>query len=182
MKWIPKRYRVVLIFALIMCAIQLVNWATHYSLTPLGVLPRSIRGIFGIITSAWIHLSWQHLFSNLPVFIILSVLIVSQSLGYYLWASLIIIVSEGVFVWLFARSAYHVGASGWIFGLWAVLLINGIVRRRFVDVVLSILVFIYYGSMVTGLLPLQSGVSFEGHIGGAIGGIIAAMLLRKKSL
>lgn len=82
-------------------------------------------------------------------------------------------------MWIFARSAYHVGASGWIFGLWALLLAQGLARRKLLDLALALLILFYYGGMAAGLLPGDSRISTESHIAGAVAGIIYAWLERK---
>lgn len=111
-----------LYFVLFLMAVQLLTTLTGGGLTALGIEPRTVNGLFGIFLAPFIHSSWGHLFSNLPPLLILSVLLMIPSVKHYIKASLFIIIVGGLLVWLFGRTAVHVGASGWIFGLWALLI------------------------------------------------------------
>ena len=167
---------------LLMVIVQIINSVTGYALSQFGILPRTLSALINIFFSPWLHTSWQHLFNNLIPFLVLSGLIINQSKRYYLISSLMIIVFSGLLIWLFGRYAYHIGASSWVFGLWALLITNAFKRRRFSDIIIGIAVIFYYGtSMIMGLLPLDKHISFEGHIAGVIGGFLAAVLLHRRS-
>ena len=92
--------------------------------------------------------------------------------------SAIIIVVGGVGVWVFGRAALHVGASGLVFGWFVFLIARGLVERRVVPVVTALGVGLVYGSLIWGVFPGQPGVSWEAHLFGAIGGGLAAFVLR----
>ncbi|CDL83970.1 rhomboid family intramembrane serine protease [Xenorhabdus szentirmaii] len=177
--WLQKRLYILIGLASIFIIIQLLDTLTYGSLNKFGIIPRYTQGLIGIPFSSFLHGSWGHLFSNLPALLVLSALLMTHSIRYYVLASLFIIFMEGILVWLFGRTAIHIGASGWIFGLWGLLLANAYFLRRAKDLFFAILVFIYYGGIALGLLPLQEDISTEGHIFGAIAGLSFSWLSKK---
>ncbi|MDC9613398.1 rhomboid family intramembrane serine protease [Xenorhabdus khoisanae] len=177
--WFKQRLNILIGIALILITIQLINSFTGYVLNHLGLIPRHVQGLIGIPFSPFLHGSWEHLFSNLPVLLVLSALLMTHSIRYYLLASLFIILTEGTLLWLFGRAAIHIGASGWIFGLWGLLLANAYFLRRFKDFFFAILVFIFYQGIAFGLLPWQQGISTEGHIFGTLAGVVFSWLTKK---
>lgn len=98
-----------------------------------------------------------------------------QSLG-------LIYVMTGALVWVFGRDAYHVGASGVIYGLLAFLVVAGFMRKNVKLIALSIIVAVIYGGLIYGVLPGQEGISWESHLFGAISGAIVAYLFRNKKM
>lgn len=177
--WIKQRIKILSLLAIVLIAIQCVNAITGGILNQFGILPRTSQGLIGILCSPFIHNGWNHLFSNLPILLILSGLLLTNSIRYYLTASAFIILFGGLLVWLFARTAFHIGASGWIFGLWVLLLTNALTRRKILDVMIALLILIYYGSMASGLLPGASHISTEAHIAGALAGLTFALINKK---
>lgn len=178
-----NRFKLLASIVAIMFIVQIINARSGYSLNQFGIIPRHLVSLFHIPLSSWIHSSWSHLFANLPPFIILSTLIITRSRRDYLLGSLLIILLSGLLLWTFGRTASHIGASGWVFGLWSYLVMNAFYRRRFVDIVIGLGVLLYYGlTMFMGMLPLSENVSFEGHISGAIAGVLAAIILHKFAL
>ncbi|HGN1707750.1 TPA: rhomboid family intramembrane serine protease [Providencia rettgeri] len=161
---------------------QLINSLTAGGLIQFGLVPRTETGLLGIFFAPFIHGSWQHLISNLPPFIILSALLLHRTIKTYLLASLFIIIVGGLAVWLFGRNAIHIGASGWVFGLWGLLIAQGFFRRNWLDITIALLVLFYFGTMASGLLPINPYISTESHIAGAIAGIIYAWLSKKGHL
>lgn len=96
------------------------------------------------------------------------------------WKStLFIIIFSGLAVWVIGRPAMHIGASGLVYGYFGFSLLAGWLAKRFIYLMLSVVVAVLYGSMMWGLLPIQNGVSFEYHIMGCISGLIAAKLFVK---
>lgn len=180
-QWIKQRVWVLGILTLVLITVECVNSFTGNALNSFGILPRTSRGLIGILFAPWLHSDWEHLFSNLPILLILSALLSASSVRYYIISSIYIILSSGFLIWLFARSAIHIGASGWIFGLWALLLARAFTERKILDCVFAILVFIYYGSIAAGMLPGVPSISFEAHIAGAASGVSYALLTRKRN-
>lgn len=177
----PRRLRqiglILGVLALLMVLLQLFNVALGYRLSFwLGLHPRHVDGLQGIVFSPWLHGSWGHLASNLPPLLILSFLCMWQGIMRYIIGSAFIMIISGLLVWLLGRSnSLHVGASGWIFGLWAWLLVSAILHRKIKSLVAGALAFLLYSSMIWGIFP-QVGISFESHIAGVVAGVIIAFL------
>lgn len=91
-----------------------------------------------------------------------------------------IYIGSGLGVWLFARSSFHFGASGLIYGMMFFLFVSGILRRDRLSIAISLIVFFLYGSMVWGIFPVEPGISFESHLFGAVLGTSLAIVLRKR--
>lgn len=178
--FLKNRFLILVFLTLLLFIIQSINALTNYHLNKFGLLPRSFSHTFGILFSPFLHGSWQHLFANLPPFLILSAFLLKNSIKSYFSACLFIIIFEGILLWFFGRTAFHVGASGLIFGLWALLLSQAFFTRNFLDILLSLFVFFYFGAMAVGLLPSDKNISTEGHIFGALAGFFYAFLTRKK--
>ena len=140
-----------------------------------GIIPLTIYGIRGIVTSPLVHGSWTHILSNsLPLFVL-------SALSFYFYKKValrafwMIYFLTGIFVWIFARTQVsHVGASGVVYGLVAFLFWNGIFRRSARSVILSLVVLFFYSGMFMGILPNEPGVSWESHLLGSISGVFAA--------
>ena len=162
--------------ALFMVALQLLNVATGYSLMSFGLIPRTVQGLFGILTSPFLHASFAHLSANLIAFLVLGSLVMIEGVNRFITVSSIVSLLGGLLVWLFGCSGVHVGTSGWVFGLWAYLLSRAWFHRSWGNLLTAAVVALLYGGLVVGFLPRQ-GVSFEGHLFGALAGFIAAKVL-----
>ncbi|MCD8434519.1 rhomboid family intramembrane serine protease [Tenacibaculum dicentrarchi] len=150
-------------------------------ITQFGIIPRTFNGLIGVFTSPFLHGGIWHLISNtLPLIVLLTVLnffYPKKTLSVIIFTILV----GGMLVWLFARSANHIGASGLIYGLASFLIANGILERKFIPILVSISVAVVYGGLIWGLVPsLKSHISWEGHLFGAVAGILIAFLLIKK--
>jgi membrane associated rhomboid family serine protease len=145
-----------------------------------GVVPRTMVGLVGIPAMPFLHADLHHIFSNTVPLVVLLVLLAGSKARS--WEVVIaVIVLGGLLLWGFGRSATHIGASGLIFGLIASLIVSGILEKRAVPLLISILVaFLYGGTLVSGVLPrLGSQISWDGHLCGAIaGGVVAYALTR----
>jgi len=145
-----------------------------------GILPRTIQGFPGIITSPLIHGSELHLLSNTFPFLFLGTTLFlfypKLATGIYLQCYFI----TGILVWIFARQTFHIGASGMIYGVASFLMFYGLFRKDFKSLVISIIAVVLYGSIFYGILPTQQGVSYESHLMGAIVGLFNAVRLGRK--
>ncbi|MDT8385959.1 MAG: rhomboid family intramembrane serine protease [Thiogranum sp.] len=143
-----------------------------------GVYPRRVEGLVGIALAPLIHGSVSHLFANtLPLLILGTALLY----GYPRSARRVIPVlylGSGLAVWLFARSAWHIGASGLTFGMTFFIFVIGALRWDRRAIALAMIVFFFYGSMIWGLFPTAPSISFESHLAGAVFGVVLAFLLR----
>lgn len=138
-------------------------------------MPREFEGLRGIFLSPFIHGEWNHLLSNLLPMAVLGSLLFSSYREIAFRVFFLIYMLTGIWVWMFARPAYHIGASGIVYGLWSFVLLSGFLRKRNDLIVLSFLVAFLYGSMFWGLFPIFPDVSFEAHISGMLAGIMCAI-------
>lgn len=144
-----------------------------------GIHPRQVSSIWTIFTAPFLHASLTHLLNNLAGFGVLAFLVLLRGKACFIQASFIIVAVGGLLVWALGRSANHIGASGWIFGLWGLLLAMAWFERSFTSIALAVAVIFFYGGMIWGILPLRSYVSFEAHLFGLLAGVLAAFLWRK---
>ena len=174
---LKQRLRLVGGLVLFMVLLHLINLALGGYLYQFGIVPRSLQSLPNILLSVFIHGSWWHLINNMLAFAVFSLLCLTNSIRFYLLGSLFIVLFGGALVWLFGRASVHIGASGWIFGLWSLLIFTAWFERRFTNILIALFVLLVYGGMVFGLLPRHPGVSFESHIFGAMAGVVCAYLL-----
>jgi len=146
-----------------------------------GLIPRTMMGLVGIITSPFLHGSFLHLLGNTISFITFAIFLSLLEAEKMFAKMFFIVLFGGILTWLFGRSANHIGASGLIFGLWGYMLLSGWFSRQIKYMFVSFVLIGMYSGMVFGLLPLRSGVSFESHIFGFIAGIIVAWDYHKNS-
>ena len=156
--------------------IQLFQSLTGVSLGTYGVFPRESFGLRGILFSPLIHSGWPHLLSNTPPLFMLSAIVLFFYRRVAIQGFIMIYLLTGVAVWLFARdNAFHIGASGVIYGLVAFVFWNGIFRRNLKSIVLALIVVFYYGSMFMGILPNgEPNISWESHLLGGLVGIFTS--------
>ncbi|HEX6195015.1 MAG TPA: rhomboid family intramembrane serine protease [Jiangellaceae bacterium] len=170
-----------LLVVAIMWVAEIVDAFTpQANLDEYGIQPRSDEGLIGILAAPFLHGGFGHLIANTTAFVILGLLVVWASKSY--WAVTFgVIVLGGLGVWLIAApGTVHIGASGLVYGYAAFLVAWGFFTRHTRDIVIGILVALAYGGLVTGLLPTQPGVSWQGHLFGAIAGILMASWLSRR--
>ncbi len=162
----------------ILWVIEIIDLLPFLHLEQYGIRPRRFWGILGIVFAPFLHAGLPHLISNsIPLFILtLTLLIFYERISLLVLAGSILI--GGALVWIFARPANHIGASGLIYSLAAFLIASGIIRRDFKAVVVAIIIFFLYGGLIWGVFPSKPWVSWEGHLFGAISGVGMAYFLR----
>lgn len=167
---------VVVVLAALLVIVEAVDAAMGYRLNHAGIEPREIDGLDGIIWSPFLHAGWGHLAANLvPGVVLAFVLLLARR---FLAVTLTVWVLSGVGVWLFGPShSFTVGASGVIFGWLAYLLVRGLFNRNLIQILIGVVLFVVYGSVLWGMLPTSTTVSWQGHLFGAIGGVLAAWFL-----
>lgn len=157
--------------------IHFVNLLVGMRLNAFGILPRKSQGLIGIVASPFLHGNLEHLFFNsIAVFILFDLMLI-YGLPVFLFASAIIILVCGVLVWLFARPGIHVGASGLMMGYWMFLLVNAYYQHTAMAFILAILCLYYLAAMGLSLIPGDAATSWEAHIFGALGGVLAVFTL-----
>lgn len=170
------------LFVALTWLIHLVNWSLNGELVFFGTYPRNLNHWYGIFTGALIHGNFDHLLSNTLPFLVLGTLIFISYQKIAHKTFLFIYFFTGISIFLFARTSFHVGSSGIIYGFASFLFFIGIFRHDTKSMALAAIVAIFYGGMVWGVLPLQNGVSWEGHLFGGIAGALAAFHFRKEDL
>ena len=160
--------------------LEVVDTLTGHQLDNLGIHAQEIDGLPGIISAPFLHAGWDHLISNSVPFFVLGFLVLLGGLARWLLSSLISIITSGLAAWLLTPGQVIIlGASGLIFGWLTYLLARGLWSRRPGQVVVAVLVLVFYGGLIFGVLPGQAGVSWQAHLGGAVGGVFAAWLLHR---
>ncbi|GAA4043304.1 rhomboid family intramembrane serine protease [Arthrobacter methylotrophus] len=169
-------------FVGLLAVIELVNTLMSHSLNGLfGLRSRSMDGVFDILTFPLLHANFGHLLSNALPLVIFGFLVFLSGLRIFLTALAFSWLGSGLAVWLIGGGGVTIGASGLVFGLFAFLLVRGFFNRSWWQILLSVVLFLAYGSILFGMLPTVMGfVSWQAHLGGAIGGVLAAVLLRPR--
>lgn len=174
-----QSFRIPAIACLLLWLIHTVQYLRGWEWGFLGVYPREISGLIGILTGPLIHGSWDHLINNsFPL------LILGAGIFYFFrniaWQVLIVsYLSPGFATWVAARPSFHIGISGVIYSLAFFVFFSGVFRKDVKSITLSLLTAFWYGSMVWGVLPGKQGISWEGHLFGAMTGIALAFYFRK---
>jgi len=161
-----------------------------------GILPRNPMGLRGILFGPFLHGNFPHLIANTIPFLTLGWFIMLQETrachqlsqttaaarrpSDFLIVTVITAIVSGLGVWLFGSPGFHIGASGVIFGYLGFLLLRGYFERSFAAIFFSVVVAFFYGSLIAGVLPGQVGISWEGHLFGFIGGVLAAKLMARR--
>lgn len=166
-------------FLAMIWVVEIINGFIGHRLSVWGILPRTTQGLIGIPLSPFLHGSFNHVLSNTIPFLVLGGLVGLRGGQKLVGISLFIIVVGGAGVWLFGRTAVHVGASGLVFGYFGYLVANGWFDRRPLSILAAIAVIVVYGSLVFGVLPTTSFVSWESHLFGLLAGVLAARLTRR---
>ncbi|MBT3383584.1 MAG: rhomboid family intramembrane serine protease [Prolixibacteraceae bacterium] len=167
------------IFVFVIWLIEIIEQTTGFSFVKFGVYPLHLKGLPGILFSPFIHSDFNHLISNTIPFFILSFALVYfyRRISYRIFIQVYIL--AGLCVWLAGREAWHIGASGVVYALAAFHFVSGIIRNDVRLLTLSVVVVFLYGGMVWGMFPINSDVSWEGHLWGAVSGVVMAIYYRK---
>ena len=176
----------ILTFVALLYLVELIDQLTRHSLDANGIRPLQADGLWGIIFAPVLHASWQHLMANTVPLLVLGFLMTLAGLSRFVWATTIVWILGGFGTWLIGNMGSscgptdHIGASGLIFGWLAFLLVFGIFVRRFWDIVIGLVVLLAYGGVLLGAMPVLGrcgGVSWQGHLCGAVAGVVAAYVL-----
>lgn len=178
-----KKFRKGLLIAfsllIIIWLVKIFELSFGISFVHFGVLPRNISGLIGIFLFPFIHSGFEHLISNsFPI-----LLLVTAIFYFYPTSSLkvliIIYILSGTLLWIIGRESYHIGASAVVYGLVTFVFFSGIIRWDRRSIVVSLLVTFLYGGFTWGVLPIDESVSWEGHLSGALVGLLCAIIFRK---
>lgn len=156
--------------------INIFNWMLGSPFNRLGIYPRRISGLPGILFSPFLHGDFSHLFFNTIPLFVLGLAILTEGVSSFYVVTGIIMVLEGLAVWLIGRSARHIGASGVISGYFGYIITNAYLHPSYTAGILALLVIYYFGSIFLGIFPQEEKVSWESHLLGFLSGIAAAFL------
>lgn len=169
-------------FVVLIWAIEVVDAAVGHRLDEYGVQPREGDGLLGILFAPVLHAGWGHLAANTVPALVLLFLVLVSGPARGLAVTAVIWVVGGVGVWLVAPAGTtHLGASVLIFGWLVHLMVRGFFTGRLREIALGVVLFMLYGGLLLGVLPGQEGVSWQGHLFGAVGGALAAYALSERS-
>lgn len=174
----------IIIYPLLMVlVIWLVFWyqvSVDYGIKSYGIRPQKLEGLTGIFTSPFLHGDINHLYNNsIPLFVL------SLALFYFYnkiaWKVILYgILLSGLLTWIIGRSGNHIGASGLIYVLVSFIFFKGILAKYYRLIALSLIIIFLYGSMIWYVFPIKDGISWEGHLGGLITGLLFALIFRKQ--
>lgn len=165
------------VFVAVLYVLEAIDTVASNRLDGWGVEPRTLDGLWGVLFAPVLHFGWGHLFANTVPLLVLGFLVFLSGIARGLAATGIIWVIGGFGTWLTGDAGPHLGASVLVFGWLTYLLVRGIFARHVGQVLLGVVVFFVYGGLLWGVLPGQYGISWQGHLFGAVGGIVAAWAL-----
>ncbi|MDX1613150.1 MAG: rhomboid family intramembrane serine protease, partial [Candidatus Promineifilaceae bacterium] len=151
------------------------------ALDELGVQPRSTVGLRGVLLMPFLHRGFGHLLANTLPFLVLGWLVMVRRLADFFLVTIVALLTSGLGVWLFGGSqSVHIGASGLVFGYFGYLILRAYFERSVASILVAGVVILLYGGLIWGVIPLQAGVSWQGHLFGFVGGALAAWLLSQR--
>jgi len=167
-------------FVVLLWLIQVLQGFLQQDWYKYSLFPRTLTGLIGIVTAPLLHEGWEHLIGNTVPLLVLGYLLFNsykEIAGKVFW---LVYALNGILLWLFAREAFHLGASGVVYGLASFLFFSGLIRKHPQLAMISFLVVFLYGSMVWGIFPFDPHVSWEAHLYGGLTGLILSVVLRKE--
>ena len=170
-----------LIGVILIWAVFWLELKFHMNLNEYGVFPRTLKGLRGVFFSPFIHGSVEHLYNNT-----IPLAVLTASLFYFykkisLKVLLYGVLLSGILTWLIGRTSYHIGASGIIYVLASFTFFKGIFSKYYRLVALSLIVVFIYGSLLWYIFPIKDEISWEGHLGGFITGLLLAIFLKTET-
>lgn len=173
-----------LLIVAVMWLVKIIEVSLGIDLSRYGITPHSAKGLIGILTLPFLHGSWEHLLSNTVPILVLGTAL------YYCYPSLanrvllITYLASGLITWCIGDSdSVHIGASALVYGLNLFLIFSGFIRGNQMLIVISLIMVFLYGSFIWGMIPslaVPQNISWEGHLSGAIIGVLLAFFLRKE--
>ncbi len=178
---VSSKFQPILILVVLIWAVEFVNLFLGHRLVSWGISPRSFSGLVGIPLAPMVHGGFWHTVSNTVPLFFLGALTLACGKRRFWETTVSVTLLSGALVWVFARDAYHVGASGLVFGYFGAILARAVMERSISAVAIGVATIMAYGGLIWGVLPLRSYVSFESHLFGLIAGILVVWLDEKLS-
>jgi len=171
----------VLLLLAAMWILEILDAFLFLNLDRFGIVAHDPEGLLGVPLAPFLHAGFGHLMANSLPLLVLGIMAAIRGAGRFVAASVIIVFVSGVGVWLTSAPYYvTVGASGLVFGYFGYVVARGLFDRHSLDIALGVVVAVLYYSLLWGVLPSQPGVSWQGHLFGLIGGVLAAWILRRR--
>lgn len=165
---------VILSFTALLYVVEALDQALHGRLERAGIVPRTLPGLDGVIWAPLLHGGWAHLMANTIPVLVFGFLAMATGITRWLAVTATVWVVSGLGVWLTGDPGTTIGASGLAFGWLAYLLVRGIFNRSFAQLVVAAVLLVLWGGTLWGLLPGNPGISWQAHLFGALGGVLAA--------
>lgn len=144
-----------------------------------GIRPRQLNGLEGILWAPVLHASWQHLAANTVPVLVFGFFALAGGVGQFIAVTATVWLIGGLGTWLTGSAGTHVGASILVFGWFVFLLARSLFTRSWVQILLAVALFALWGTVLWDVLPGAAGISWQGHLFGAVGGVIAAYLVAR---
>ncbi|MGJ0153561.1 rhomboid family intramembrane serine protease [Streptomyces sp. CH8.1] len=161
--------------------LEAVDHATGHALDQYGIVARDPGSLTGVVSAAFLHFGFDHVASNSVPLLVLGFIAALSGIRRFLAVCGLILLADGLGTWLISPSGtMTLGASGVVFGLFGYLLVRGFVERRALGIAVAVGVAAVWGTtIVSGILPTDSGVSWQGHLCGLVAGVVTALCFRR---
>lgn len=157
---------------------EIIDTVLNNRLDREGIRPGSTDGLSGILFAPLLHGGFGHLIANTVPLLVLGFLVLLSGLRQWVAVTAAVWLIGGIGTWLFGGAGtVHIGASGLVFGWLAYLIVRGFFNRQPAQILVGVAVFLVYGGALWGVLPGQPGISWQGHLFGAVGGVVVAWML-----
>lgn len=169
--------KLILTMVIFIWLVELLNSLMGHRLNSYGIYPREIETLPGILLWPFLHGNFQHLIMNTTPLMVMGFFVALRGWKTFVKTTLLILIIGGLGVWIFGRSAFHIGASGLVFGFLGFLVTVAIYERNLTTFAIAFFIAFYYGGLIFGILPGDRFISWEGHLFGLLAGIMSARLL-----
>lgn len=173
--------RLMLGWVALLWVIEAVDVTTGHALDLYGITPRDADGLGGILAAPFLHLGFAHVAANSVPLLIFGFVAALSGIRHFLAVSALIVLGGGIGTWLISPShTVTIGASGVVFGLFGYLVVRGFVERKALGVAVGVVIAsIWGGAFALGVLPTDSGISWQGHLCGLVTGVLTALFFRR---
>jgi membrane associated rhomboid family serine protease len=179
----PRRGGLLILFALValMWIVEVVDVALNHRLDRYGIEPRDVNGLDGVVAAPFLHVGFGHLLANTIPFVTMGIVIALEGARRLVVVTVIVGLISGFGTWLVASpGTIHVGASGIVFGYATYLIARGVFNRSGTELAVGAAVVVVWGGALLGGLEPHRGISWQGHLFGAIGGVVAARAVARE--
>ncbi|WOO39803.1 rhomboid family intramembrane serine protease [Rubellicoccus peritrichatus] len=177
-----SRYQWLLYFIVLLWVVEIIDFAIFRGgLNHYGAQSRTFDNLQGYLFMPFLHGDFTHLFNNTIGLAVFGALLLIRGWRDLAYATAGAFIGSSLFIWLLAPSAsVHIGASGIIFGWWSYLIARAFYEKNVKSILIATAVIFFFGTMIYGVLPGQAGISWQGHLGGAVGGVVGAWAMSEK--